>query len=100
GIVVLLRERPRQTEVENLHRAVVGQKEIRRLEVAMNDSLGVRGGQAVGDRGSDLRRLLPFDGPSFQPGSERLAFQKLGGEEEDVADRIAIELVQRNDVRM
>ena len=33
----------RQTEIENLYRSALGQKNVRRLDVAMNDALRVRG---------------------------------------------------------
>ena len=38
-----------QAEVEDLHAAVVGDEEVLGLEVAMDDAVVVRGGEAVGD---------------------------------------------------
>jgi tetratricopeptide (TPR) repeat protein len=46
-----------QTEIENLHAAVVGHDDVLRLEVAVDDSVLVRGGQAVGDLDSELDGL-------------------------------------------
>src|SRR5437867_6208309 len=66
----------------------------------MDDPFAVRGGQAVGNSGCDLGRLFPWQRTGAQPAPQRLAFQKLGGEEDDPAGFVAIELVKRDDVRM
>src|SRR5437773_1274625 len=66
----------------------------------MDDPLVVRGGQAVGNGGCDLSRLFPWQRTGAQPAPQRLAFQKLGGEEDDPAGFVAIELVESDDVRM
>ena len=69
--------RLRQSEVENLDAAVLGQEEVLGLQIAMNDPPGMRRGEAR----CDLRRVL--DGlarrhrPAVQPRAERLPFEEL-----------------------
>ena len=46
----------RDAEIEDLGAPVVGQKNVVRLDVAVDDALGVRGREAVGDLGRDLGR--------------------------------------------
>src|SRR5437867_7393285 len=41
----------RQAEVENLYAAVGGEKNVLRLQVPVDDALGMRGGQTVGNGG-------------------------------------------------
>ena len=50
-----------QAEIEDLHAAVGGQEDVLRLDVAVDDALGVGGGQPVGDRRGDFHRLPPVD---------------------------------------
>jgi len=43
----------------------------------VDDTLAVRGGQALSDGGTDLHRLLPSHAAGRYPGSQRLAFEQL-----------------------
>ena len=46
-----------QAEVEDLHPPVGGEEQVLGLEVAVDDALGVRGGEAASHLGRDLERL-------------------------------------------
>ena len=47
----------RQAEVENLHLPVVEQEDVLRLEIAMDDALAVRRGEAARDLHGDIDGL-------------------------------------------
>ena len=55
--------RPRETEIEYLHTSIFGQKQVFRLDVAVDDAASVGGGQALGDGPADPHRLLPANRP-------------------------------------
>ena len=64
----------------------------------MDDALGVRRGEAVGDRRGDLRRLRPADAADGDPGAEVFALEQLGdGVREAV---FGAEVVDRENVRV
>lgn len=67
---------PRQAEVEDLHPVIAGQKEVLRLQVSVDDALGVRGGEPIRDRRADLDGLAPGDRSLLQPIAKRFAFQQ------------------------
>ena len=93
--------RPRifgQAEVENFHAAVIRDHHVGGLQVAMHNSLLMRGGQRSGERGADFEDA--FDGePAFgdQP-VERLAGDEFHGEEMHVIGLLDGE--NGDDVRM
>ena len=47
----------REPEVEHLHDAVRGQRDVRRLEIPMDDSALVRGVERIGDLPRDRQRF-------------------------------------------
>jgi hypothetical protein len=47
----------RETEVEDLHAAVAGDEDVRRLQIAMDDAAVVRGGESAGDLDAVIDRL-------------------------------------------
>ena len=51
----------RQPEVEHLHRAVIPYLDVRRLQIAMDDSLFVRGLERLGDLLRNRQRLVDRD---------------------------------------
>ena len=53
------RHHSRQAEIEDLHQPVGGKKNVLRLEVAVDDPLGVGGRQTVGHRHTVLHSLSP-----------------------------------------
>ena len=67
---------PGQAEVEDFHPAVGRQEEVLRLDVAVDDALGVGGGEPFRDRRADGDRLPPRQRPPGQTLAERLAFQQ------------------------
>ena len=72
-----------QPEIDEfrLDSAVDGQEEIERFEIAMHDSLVVRGREAVSDRQHDLHGILRNElTVSLEERAERLAVEKLHGE--------------------
>ncbi len=87
-----------QTEVENLDRAVVGEKHVLRLEIAVDDAARVRRGEAVGDRHRDLHRLTPGNRALLQPRSQCPTFEQLHDRDRGVVDDG--ELVNREDARV
>ena len=59
GDVALVRQRRlRQAEVEHLHRAGGGELDVRRLEIAVDDPLLVRGLERLGDLSREFERLV------------------------------------------
>ena len=55
-----------QAEVEDLHEAVLGDHHVFRLQIAMDDSLLVRGGEAVGDLRGDVQDAAVRRRPAAQ----------------------------------
>src|SRR5207247_1654158 len=70
-----VRLEPSQAEVKNLDSTIGGQKEVLRLEVAMNDAVRVGGGQSVRDGRANLHSLLPWNGSAGEPRAKCVAFQ-------------------------
>src|SRR4030095_2713468 len=64
-------------EVENLDLPEHRQKDVRRLEVAVNHALRMRGCESVGDRGRHGHRFTPVEHRFLEPSLERLAFEQL-----------------------
>ena len=51
----------RKTEVQHLHRAIVPDLDVRRLQIAMDDTLLVRGFERLGDLPGNRQRLVQRD---------------------------------------
>jgi len=62
-------------------RALLGHKNICRLDVAMDHALGVCGIQGIGDLDSEREHGLDVQGLPVDPVFKRLAFQQLHGNE-------------------
>ena len=85
----------RQPEIENLDVAVAGQEDVLGLEVAMDDALGMRRRQPVGNRRRNLDRLAPRQRTPSRSAREGCAFEQLHhGERNAIGDG---ELVDRQD---
>ena len=91
-----------QAEVENLAVAALGHENIGRLDVAMNDALGVRRIQRIGDLDGDGTAAVPISsGLPAMRCFQRRAFQKLHGDEgvavvlADVVNRADVGMIQR-----
>jgi len=94
GLPLLLGE----AEVEDLHPAVVGEEEVVGLDVAVDDALGVSGGEPVRNCGADLGRPLPAHAGRRDRAAQALALEQLGDGEAGLA--VAAEVVDREDVRV
>ena len=88
---------PRQTEIEDLDRAVAADEHVVRLQIAMRDMLVMRGRQAAGYLGGDGDRL-PRRQPGGEPGTHRLTLEQL---HDRIADAVApADVVKGQDVWM
>ncbi len=90
--------RKRQAEVENLDRAVVGEKHVLRLEIAVDDAARVRRREAVRYCRRDLHRITPRNRALLQPRSQCPALEQLHDRDRSVVDDG--ELVNREDARV
>jgi hypothetical protein len=52
------RDHAGQAKVDDFHEAVVGDNNVRRLDVAMHDVVGVSGAEAFGDLDGEIERFL------------------------------------------
>ena len=75
-----------------------GEHQIRRLEVAMDDAGGVRGGQCIGDLGQDTRGVSDRQRTARQSSRERLSVVVRHGDERLAAG--LAHLVDSRDVRV
>ena len=73
---------PGQTEVQQLGRAAIGDEDVRRLDVPMEDACAVRGVQAVGQLHAQIQRFVDRQRAAFQPFPERLAAEQFHHDEE------------------
>ena len=87
-----------EAEVEDLDVAVVGHEDVVGLEVAVDDALAVRGGEAPRDLERPVDRLLLRHGRAVELAAQRLALEQLGHGVGDAVVRA--EVVDREDVRM
>ena len=88
----------REAEVENLGSVTGNEKDVLRLQVAMDDIFRMRGGQAVCDGCRDLDRRFPAKRSFDQPRAKRLSLEELHHREQHrLGDR---ELVNRDDRRV
>ena len=67
---------PGEAEVEDLHAAVLRHEDVLGLDVAVNDPLLVRGGEAVGHLRRDTERPAHRKRPPAERRAERFAFQQ------------------------
>ena len=88
----------REAKIQNLRLPAFHQKYIRRLDVAMHDSLGMRRIQSAGNLNSDLQQLAQLGGLPGDKMFKRLAFQQLHGDERSPFELSNV--VNRADIRM
>src|SRR5271168_35302 len=87
-----------QSEIEQLGLAALGDENVRRLDVAVDDSLGMSGFERVGDLNAEIEKLFGLEGAAFDAMLESFALEQLHGDE-----RLAVvltDLVNRADVRV
>jgi hypothetical protein len=70
-----------QSEIENLRLTSVGDEDIRRLDVPMDDSLRVCRIQGVGDLDAQIEHHLDLQRLARDPMPQRLPFQQFHGDE-------------------
>ena len=87
---------PREAEVEDLDAPVVQEEEVLGLDVAVDDALVVRGGEALRHPRRVLGGLAHADRPLAQPRAHRLALEHLRHHEEPIA--LLAGVVDRDDV--
>ena len=87
-----------QTEVENLRVALGRDDDVGRLDVAVDDALGVRVGERVGNLHGEIDRAARIQRPPGDRRCQRLARHEL--EHEKQLALILADLVQRGDVRV
>ncbi len=91
-------DRLRQPEVEHLHGPVVSNLDVRRLEVAVDDALRVRGFERLGNLPRDRQRLVERDRTARDAIGERRSFDHLEHERRQMIGRL--EAVDGRDVGM
>ena len=90
----------RQAEIQDLRGPAVHEEDVRGLDVAVHDSLRVRGIQAVGDLDADLQELRNLDGLDGDAVLEGLAFEQFHRDERpafelaDVVDRADVGVIE------
>ena len=94
----------RDPEVEDLHDAVGGDHEIRRLHVAMHDPARVRRREPLGRLTHERHRFSDRQRPTSNPRPHRLPFIERHGDEElpvvalaDLVDRADVRVIERGD---
>src|ERR1700722_20717148 len=77
-----IREHFRQAEIENFGVATLGDKNVCRLDVAMNDPFCMRGFQSVGYLPGQRQNIFHWHRMAAEQVPKRFTFQILHGEEE------------------
>jgi hypothetical protein len=67
----------RQSEIEDLRVAAIGDEEVRGFDVAMDDSLSVGGFQRIGRLNAEIQEFVRGDRPLADSLLQRLPFQQL-----------------------
>ena len=91
----------RQPKVENLGVAALGDEDVRRLDVAVDDAFGMRGIEGIGDLDSERQNQLSFHRSPCDAMLQRHPVQELHGDERlsillaNVVDGTDVWVVQR-----
>ena len=88
----------RDAEVEHLRLPAARDEDVRRLDVAVHDALGVRGIERVGDLDRDVERAIEGQRPARDLFLERAAVEQL--HHHVLLAVVLADVVQRADVRM
>ena len=96
--VLLGRQRLREPEVQHLHGPVRAQLDVRRLEIAMDDALLVRGFKRVRDLFRDQQRFVDRDRPACNALRQIVAFDQFHHQGANTAG--LFEAVDVRDIRM
>ena len=87
-----------QTEIQNFGMAALGDEDIRRLDISMDDSLGVRCVECVGDLNRQAQEHLGLQGFAGNEMLQRHAVKKLHGDER--LPVLIVDLIDGADVGM
>ena len=87
-----------EAEVEDLGLTAFGNENVGGLDVAMDDALGVGGVECIGNLDAEVEDGIGFEGAPFDAMFERVAFEKLHGDE--VAAVVIPDVVDGADVGM
>src|SRR6266702_3806975 len=87
-----------EAEIEDLDLARDGDEDVLGLQVAVDDALVVRGGEAAGDLDGEADRLSYGQRAPLQPLAQGLALEQL--EDNVRRPRVASDIEDREDVRM
>ena len=92
------RDRLRQAEVENLDLAGFRDRDVRRLEIPMDDARFVRGVEGIGELPRDVQRLRDRERPRGEPSGQGVALDELEHQRRLLA--VLDHVIDRRDVRM
>jgi hypothetical protein len=81
-------------EVEDLHASVARAEQVLRLEVAVGDAFGVRGGERLGDLRPQLDHLARRKRSACEPLAQRLTLEQLADDVGDAAFGADVEDVE------
>ena len=87
-----------QPKIQNLRLAAVGHKNIRGLDVAVDDSLRVRGVERVGNLNGKIEQRFGLDGLAANTMLQRPPLEEFHGDERHAV--LLVDLVDRADARM
>src|SRR5215471_11703692 len=96
-----MRRQFRKTKIQNLCLTARSDKDVSRLDIAVNDSLGVRGLQGAGDLDPDVQRIVKAHRTAVDALLEGLTFQILHDDERtaivftDIVNRADLWMIQR-----
>src|ERR1700733_6156732 len=87
-----------QTEVENFGLIAICNKDVGRLDVTVNDALGVRTVEGVGDLDANIEKFIQLHRLPVDRALQGLAFEQLHGDE--VAATLFADLINGANTRM
>ena len=96
GAACAIRGKLRQPEVQNLHLSRARHEDVGRLDVAVDDALGVCGVEAFGDLHRDIQQALQIEALPRDPVLQCLALEDLHDDER--AAGVLVDLVNGADV--
>src|SRR5215469_16710077 len=91
----------REAKIQNLCLTTRSDKDVSRLDIAVNESLSVRGLQGAGDLNPDVQSVVKAHRAAVDALLEGLAFQILHGDERtaivfaDIVNRADLWMIQR-----
>src|SRR5206468_3189888 len=81
-----------ETEIENLYLTALSDEDVGRLDVTMNDALGMRGFERLGELNADIEQAIKRQGRTKQLVIKALAFEQFHRDE-----RLAVRVFNRVD---